>query len=147
MGCVGAGGLDDPVCILVKGSKPVFQPGSQVPQLLVCAGWRKATGRISQPVVLLLFLAVSSPQGAISKAKPRPTSLPRHARTPYPTLKPPKSAAVTGQEYDREPRPPGQGRQHCSERTFCCLQAVKGRCRPHSCLAASHHHGCRLLTQ
>lgn len=38
LGCVRAGRLDDSVGILVKSPEPVLQPGSKVPQLLVCAG-------------------------------------------------------------------------------------------------------------
>lgn len=60
LGCVGAGGLDDSVRVLVKSSKPVLQPGGKVPQLLVCAGtpfclmlwwlrlWETRTGPVTE---------------------------------------------------------------------------------------------------
>lgn len=99
MGRIGAGGLDDPVGVLMKGSEPVLQPGGEVPQLLVRAGWRKANGGSVQ---LWAFPSLAlCPSRGVPPSKPCPRKLPSsHHRNSHPTLITPKGAAVTGRICD-----------------------------------------------
>lgn len=125
MGCIRAGGLDDPVGVLMKGSKPVFQPGSKVPQLLVCAGCIKANGRNSETMDFLLLLALC-PQHAMPSTKPcsEQTSLSNHDTTPYPHLE--NGPQIQQSQVRNRPESlDSPAKQHCSELNLDCLRAVK----------------------
>lgn len=118
MSCIRAGGLDDPVGVLVKGSKPVFQAGREVPQLLIRAGCGKAKARNGGSTDVLLLLALC-PQHAVPSTKPcsKHTSLSNHHAAPYPHLEKMLQPQVRSTAGSLDSR----GKQHCSELNLDCL--------------------------